>query len=492
MKLNDQGFISRLNKYAAQNDGLVSKALTTAAASGGAFIPENLEQVVTDTVIRLSPELAILTPLDTGGAKTHEFNQLDSRPDPGGAMGESATTPVSQSASSRQTVDLKIVRRKGQVTNFLEDTSRKFMDTPAWEMQNHLQSHVLDLINYISYGNKDSKSYVNSVAEQVPNVEFDGLDKLIVTNRNNEVRGGTVPTSLKVLDDMIDASNTKGGAPHQRVFRMSPQMLSLFSRLETTVRKTKELDGNAFGIIEVPGGWRLATYRGIPIVETTNTRPIETMRPTVTLGQVATGGGLSDGTYYVQVAPITYEGEQLAKAESSIVVNGGGAAQYITIQLSAAHTDANGNNNCFAYKIYVSQTSGTETLNKIVPAFTYDSNNAPVALTTAFNGDASNKIRITSLTPTAANVPTLMQNDVPLVSTGGISPEIINLWDIDPIQGLGKLPFTNTKGSAFKGLVTTEPLAKTDDFLQFLLKSYTALCPSFEATSYWSRGHRVE
>ncbi len=483
--MDNRKYITRFNQFAASGQNLLTKALTSATGVGEALIPENLEQIITDTIIRLSPELAMIDALDTGGAKVHEFNRLTARPSAGGAMGESATTPVTQSASSRVTVTLKIVRRKGQVTDFLKDTSRKYIDAAAFEMQNHLQSHVLDLIYYNLYGNALVKSYVNAVEEQTPAVEFNGLDRLIVTNRINEARGGVVPTTLSDLDDMVDANIRAGGNPHKKVIEMSPELLSLFSRLETTVRKTAELKGNAFGFIDVPGGWRLATYRGIPIVETTSTSPIETMIPTVTLAQESTGaGGLSDDTYYVQVAPITLEGEQLASTEQSVVVNAGGATQRIRISLDTYHTGA------LAYKIYMSAATVTETLKKIVPAVVYDSNFAPTTPSTPTNGTGTNYIWIDSLTADTS-VPVAARVDVPLVAIGGVAPEIMCLWDLDHIQGLGKLVYTNTAGSAFNGLVTTEPLAKTDDFLQFLTKTYAALADSFEATSVWHRGLRI-
>jgi hypothetical protein len=69
--------------------------------------------------------------------------------------------------------------------------------------------------------------------------------------------------------------------------------------------------------------------------------------------------------------------------------------------------------------------------------------------------------------------------------------EQIFLWDLDEFQGLGRLPYTNEGGSRFNGLVTIEDLAKTDDFLPFLIKSYCAVAPSFEATSSVYRGLKV-
>jgi len=469
-------FTQMFNRYASANQNLIQKALTTATNVGGALIPENLEQIITDTVQRLSPEISVIEAKDTGGAKTHEFNRITQLPKRGGAMGESATTPATNSKSQRATVDLKIVRRKGKVTNFLQDASRKYIDTASWELQNHLRQHVNDLIYYMLYGNADSNAY-----------EFDGIQKFISTNKVNEAKGGAVPTDLSFLDDMIDASNSKGGSPHRRVFGMSPQMLSKVSRLLTNVRLNQGLTSGGLTQVEINGGWRLMAYRDIPIIETTALRPIETMSPTITYASGGTtGGSLSDDTYYFQIAPVTYEGEQLAKSEQSVTLSGGTATQRIKIDFDAVHKNASSVENAIAYRIYASTTSGSEVLIKQVSAFTYDSEG-----TISGDNGVDSSIYVDTLTP-ASDIPAHMQLYVPLVATGGVSPESCYLWDLDPIQGLGKVPYTNTAGSEYKGLVTTEPLAKVDDYIQFLVKSYLSIANSFETTSFWHRGLRVE
>src|SRR5512137_741930 len=149
--------VNQFNRYALNNKSIIQKALTTAVGVGQALIPQNLEEQITDTVIRLSPELALVTAKSIEG-KTHEFNRLTQRPAPGGAMGENATTPSTNSKTARDNVDLKVIRREGKVTNFLNDTSRKYIDAASYEMQNHLQAHVLDLIAYMLYGNKDANA----------------------------------------------------------------------------------------------------------------------------------------------------------------------------------------------------------------------------------------------------------------------------------------------------------------------------------------------
>lgn len=479
-----KNIIPMFNRYAPANKDLISKALTSATGVGEALIPENLETMITDTIQRMSPELSMVETKQIAG-KVHEFDRITSRPARGGAMGEGATTPVTQSATARATVDLKIVRRKGAVTNFLTDTSRKFIDAAAFEMENHLQAHVLDLIYYLLYGNINSWT-LQAAAIAQPHYEFSGLDYFIATNRTNEALGGTVPTSLAFLDTMIDTSNRKGGARHRRAFGMSPEMLSKVSQLLTNVRLNQGLSAGGLSQVEIGGGWRLNAYRDIPIIETTATRPIEIMNATVTYAVVDTGiGSLSNDTYYVRIAPVTYEGEQEAEAEQAVVAGLGTATQQIRISLDRHH-QTGGVNSVLAYKVYAGTVSGATTLVKVFSAFTYDALGAP----TDDNLVGTNYGYINSLTP-GNDVPTAMQADVPLQNTGGIRPEIVYLWDLDPIQGLGKVPYTNQGGDQYEGLVTTKQLAETDDFIQFLIKSYPALADSFEATCFWHRGLRT-
>lgn len=475
--------ISQFNKFSLENKSIIQKALTTATDVGAALIPQNLEEIMTDTVIRLSPEMAMVTPKVCEG-NLHEFNQVKSRPAPGGAMGEAATTPGTNSKTSRKSVTLKIVRRKGIVTEFLKDTSRKYIDAQTFEMQQHIQAQVLDLIIYMMYGNADGNTY-----------EFDGLDKFIgssvgasAPNRVNAAYGGVVPSTLSTLDGMLDQSNTKGGARHRRAFGMSPQMLSKFSGLLTNVRLNQGLAAGGFSQVDVNGGWRLNAYRDIPIIETTAVRPIQSFTPVLTISQ-GTGGSIVNGTYILQVSAVTWEGEQIASAETPVTITAGGGTASIHISLDAANVDASLNKNAIQYRIYCTAMNGaakSETLRKIVSAFLYDSDGTKLTTNNGVDAD----IVLTSLTP-GTDVPASMQADVPLVQTGSISPEIVYLWDLDPIQGLGKLPYTNTAGDQFNGLVTTTPLAPIDDYIHFLVKSYCALCPSFEQTSFWYRGLRT-
>lgn len=474
-----KGLIDQYNALGAQRKTLIQKALTSQAGSGEALIPEKLEKIITNTVVRLSPEMAVIQP-EFDNQKLHSFNRLKKLPRAGGFMGEGATTPTSQGSYERASVELKILRRKGAVTNFLQDSSKKFIDASTAEMENHLQAHVYDIINALKFGNAGANKYA-----------FDGLDKIIKSNRYNEVRGGTVPTDLAFLDDMIDANIRKNGAGHNKVLMMSPEMQSLVSRLLTNVRL---MQGNAgtLGHVEINGGWRLATYRDIPILPVADMGGNKVSIGTVTLDKTG-AGTVPAGDYFFQVSAITLDGETLASTEVTDTL--ADSAHSVKLQWTAVE-------NASYYKIYASKTTGTEKLVAVIPACTYDGTGTYVSEVTGveFTTDPSVKNPTLKLVATGsfdqpsitASVTDAMADDLPLVATGGVAPETVMLWDLDKYQGLGKVPYTNVGGDKFGGLVTMTPLAITDDNIPFMVKSYLALCDSFEATSYMIRGLRTK
>jgi hypothetical protein len=398
------------------------------------------------------------------------------------AIGENATTPITQSVTLRTGKTLKVIRRKGAVTNFLQDTSGDFIDAAAYETENHLTAHIYDMINYILWGNEACNPY-----------EFSGLDYFIATYRTNGVRFGDSFTSLSVLDGMIDKSNRKGGNKHRRAFVMSPEMLSKFSQLLSNVRLNQGLTGG-LSQVDVNGGWRLNAYRDIPIIESSNTRPQTTMTA-LTPSTAASGGTVPDSTtYYFAVAPVTLNGEELAARTSQATGAPGTGVNTVSLAFTAFP-------GAYRYKIYCSSTQYAEKLVAIIPASTYDANGTPagavnsVTFTTA-PSTVNPTFTVTDGSVTTSGlvttVPTGMINDLCLEQdTGHSAPEVIMLWDLDPIQGLGKLVYTNSSGSMFEGLVTTENLARIDDYLQFMIKSYVCLVDSFEATSGIYRNIRV-
>lgn len=472
--------IGQFNGMKGERQSLIRKALdssvgaTTVAVSP--LISQKLEKIITNTIVRLAPELAVVEP-EYDPQKLHEYNQLTALPAAGGFMGEGATTPTRNASYSRKSVELKVLRRKGAVTNFLQDASKNYIDAAAAEMENHLQAHVYDMIAGFGYGNKAANQYA-----------YDGLDTLIRTNRIAGTRGGTVPTSLSFLDDMIDANLEKQGGQHKKVFLMSPKMQSLVSRLLTNVRLSQG-QGTA-AEVEIAGGWRLMTYRDVAIL------PVSSVTPKAKMGTVAaatatTGGTVAADEYFFQVAYVDYNGESEASTEVSQTTTG--ATSTVTLSWTAVA-------GALYYKVYCGLTTAQETLVAVLPAQTYDSAGTIAAdvtgvvfTTTPSTYNPTCTLSATSgvTTGPTATVDAKSALDVPLVATGGVRPENVILWDLDKYQGLGKVPYTNAGGDKFRGLVTMVPLAITDDNIPFLIRSYLALCPSFEATSVMHRNLRT-
>lgn len=457
---------------------LVRKALDSSTGVGEALIPQHLERLITNEVIRLIPEFMFQEP-EFGRQKKHEFDRITTLGSAGGAMGESSVTATTNSTYSRTFVNLKVVRRKGLVSDFLQEASADFADALALEIENQSRQQAYSLNLYSLYGNEHANQY-----------EFTGRDTYIRTNRSNGgfVSGAaTVPTSFKPLDDMMDASNRFGGFNHKRAFIMSPEMLSKFSQLATNVRVMQPTSGN-FTQVDLGYGFRADAYRGVPIIQSSMIGGAYsgTMTTVTATSGGTTGGSFSNGTYYFRVEKVTQNGISQASAESSVTLAGGTATQQINLAW-AADSDA------IQYRIHYSSSTGLTAMTLIdaVSGFAYDS--------VGTVGAARTSTAVLSATPTtnvnfapiatdsfAAN----MTGDRPLTAVGGVNAECIYLIDFDRVQGLGRFPYTNN-GTQGQGVISMRPLYNNDAGIPFLIYTHGAIAPSFEATSAVSRGWRV-
>lgn len=463
MPLNTRNNIQTFNQLYQSNNELIRKALTTAAGVGEGLIPENLEQVITNQVLRLVPELQMPVIRNMAG-KFHDYNRLISIPPAGSAMGEASITPIQNSNTVRDFEQLKVMKRKGAVTGFMQDTAREYINPITYEMQTHLQSFGYDMRTYMLYGNSGADPY-----------SFNGIEKRISTDRRTLTGLDKVQTNLALMDSMVDNNADFQGNDHRRVFLMSPKMLSATSRLWTTIRDSRDVRTIGTTGFEVPGGYRLENYRGVPIFETSATRPRGQMT-TVTLADAGAGGAIPDDTYYFRVAPVTWDGEQGGSAESNSIATSN--SDTITLSFTAYP-------NTLFYKVYCSDTDGSEVLVRVFSAFAYDGVGTPTAAVTSlvFTSDPT--------VADATSVPVHMQSDIPLEYSAINPDEQIIFWDLDEFQGLGKMLYTNVGGSELDGLITHMELAITDDNFPFLLKSYPAMIPSLEKTSSLIRGVRV-
>jgi hypothetical protein len=472
---------------ATDNRTLIAKSLTGAAGTGGAaLIPEYLIPTITNAVPRISVELAVMTPV-FGAQSIHSFDQLTALNAIGSAMGEASTTPTTQPTYTRNTVTLKVMKKKGATTDFLRFASADRIDAAAANIEATLTAFVHDLCHYNMYGN----SLINTYA-------YSGWDYFISTNRINQPLGGTAISSLSFMNDMLDRNIDLQGERHNKAFFMSSRMLSRVTELYTNFRDTVPVSGS-MNLVDVPGGHRLTAYRNVPIIPSGQTRPRETTGVcSVTHADSYGVTAIADNTTrYFRVAGVSKNGEQIAYTELTDNTGSSGSANQHT-QIITIAPDAT----VYEYKIYVGTSSGNCYLRHIIPNFTYTADGTFAGSVTqtetgvkSFTTNAAGQvITVTFLADpyvASTSVTAAMQLDVPFITTGGIEPETIWLIDLDEFQGMGRMPYTNPGGSQFNGLVSVEFLAKVDSQLPFLLQAYTAVAPSYEATSILYRGARI-
>jgi hypothetical protein len=472
----------------------IAKSVTTATAEGSSLTSQWLADQVTKAIVNLNPELFFIMDnqeKSPKGTKKFEFDRLKALPSAGGSYGQSGVTTLrTGSITERAEVELKILRRVGRVAGFQKDAAAGHVNMLEYEYQNQLEVFGHDLTMNCLYGNTGDQ------------YRWDGLDRLITTNRYNEGRTPAEVKDFTALTNAIAVSDAKGGESHDRIILMSPQLWAAYNNLITTVRDNKSpINPGSIGAYEAfkfDAYWKFVSFMGIPVAKTQWTRPNEKMKPTVTLAGEATGGTLTDGTYYIQVAPITKHGEQIASDEVSITLSGATSTQRIKVTLSESHKSINDVGQdveeTYYYRIYMSTTSQQEKLVKIVTAMTYDVNGN---MLTSDAGIAGEDFYVEDLVD-SDSVNTAMQNDEPYIASEFDSlgapinpPEGLIIWDQDKVQGLGTMGYMNENTDAMEGLITTRWLEPQDDVEEFMIKLYGALIGRFQSSSVIHRGLKV-
>jgi hypothetical protein len=457
-----------LKKFLNSGGGdLLKKALDSGASSGGALIHEHLEDIITDQIISQYPEWSMIMPKKIGSS-SYKHKARNARGSVGGAVGENATLTSVNSTYAQPEIPLKVIARQFSITDFLRDSTSENLDAFAQELENEVNDQVLSLNLYNISGNVVADPY-----------QYSGWDKSILTNRNNALLDGwssgaaTVPGTLVPFDNMINASNRKGGNRYKRAFIMSSDMASLLSRLYTAIRKNVGPE-----IIKLSGGHELESYRGIPILQSTviSGAHTGTMTTVTAASGGTTGGSLSDGTYYFRVAAITENGESMASAESSVTLAGATATQQINLTFTAYP-------NAIAYKVFYSASTGLSGMSLIrwSAAKTYDDNGTVTGSVTTIN----------LLNVTADTTVTGISSDKPLTAVSSVNAENIYLVCFDDYQGMGRFAHNNA-GQRENGIINFEMLGKTKMTTDAILQTHGAIIPAYEATSVKAAGWRPQ
>lgn len=225
--------------------------------------------------------------------------------------------------------------------------------------------------------------------------EWDGVDLLMATGSKILVNA---VASIAMLDAMIDSVKTYLGAilmSNEWVFAMSSEMLSsmgrLFVQLERFMGKAvlypRDDRGQIGGQITdnrnyIDGGLEVATYRGIPLVESS----FITSRGTMTaVTPTATGsdGSISTGTYYYAVEAVSDIGVSVAYETTQVTVS---STNHVALSWTTPTvTDRDGNSrDILLYRIHrtrVNGAAGTETLYAVISAVTYNTDAAVTSWT---------------------------------------------------------------------------------------------------------------
>lgn len=465
-----QRYINSLDVGTARSK--LMKALTVEPSTGAAITDIAISDALTNTVIALSPEIALLE-LEGSKSYTYYYDVVSSLGAPTGAIGGGATTPSRQSSYSRNSVTMKSIRNRGAVADFLKDTSQELnrIDAVAVEMENQLLAQTWDVNYNVIYGNNTANAY-----------EMNGWETNIpAANRISYFTSGapTVPTDLSIVNDMIAYSDRKGGNRHRKALICSPEMNQRLGFLLTSTRIQYGIPGT-LETVEINGGYRLTAYQGIPILPSTflGGQGAGTMGSISLASGGTTGGSLSDGTYYASVTYISKYGESMGSAIGTVTLSGGTATQKITISFTDV-PDA------YSYIVYAGTVNayGSLTRKKKVTAWTYDSTGTPTGRISS--------ISLTSLTAdSSVSTSSAVTTPNPVTATKTWNSEMIMLIDLDPVQGMGKMVYAND-GNRMNGLVTIEPLAKTDANLPFLITTNATIVPAFPDTSLIAYGLRA-
>lgn len=409
------------------------KALTSSDVS--ALIPEDLEPALVEYLYTVSPLISLIDKKQASG-KTHEVNVRTDVPD-AWFEGE-LTTPVSTNSTyTRQSVQMKIVRIAGEVSHFAQATTSEYTNLLATELEASVEATARLIEFQDIWGNATADAY-----------QFNGLDAMISADATDNIFDVDGTITLSTLDNMIDAVEESAGVDRDpKLFVMSNKMISKIAGLETRV-------GMDVTSLEYPGGLRMTSYRGIPMLAAGYVRPKGTAFALTSATQSTASGTLGVGAYRYKVAPVTLTGgEKVSGAMQTATLAGVGK---ITLAWTA---DADAR----LYKIYRTAAGEADDddnydLIATVAAKTYDGSGNVTGNVVSFIDDGSY----------TANT---------YVHPLGSNEETIWLVDLNPSRGFSQLVLPNRMGadiSAGQGMIKYVPLAKVKSSESFMLESFVA------------------
>jgi len=412
----------------------LKKALLT-STSGSALIPEDLDSVLHDELLKLQPLMEVLDVVQAEG-KTHEYNVRSSHPQ---GWFEGETTPMAQQSGTytRKTVQLKIARIWGGVTGFGQAVTEAYIDALETEIMGALEG-MADVFEYgLMWGIGDDIGFTGD------GYQYSGvIPRVFQYAPTNVVDAGGNKVELADLDAAIAKVTYRRTRNDPRLWAMGVQMKQVIDGLQTKVQIPLTQVELADGKIS------MAAYDYIPIFESDYIVPASTSTSPTLADAIAAGGSLADGDYDYRISSVTMYGEQVASAASGGVTAGTGN--------NTANLTWTADANAKAYMIW-RQDGGTGDFNllDIIPAKTYDSAGTVNGVVEAYS-DTGAKTRIA----------------VKPLETG---EQNILLLNYNRDRGASFVGMVDDMGQSTGKLLSYVDLARTKDSYDFFLKSYHAL-----------------
>lgn len=429
----------RNDKYKSE----LRKALTASSASGTALIPEDLEPLIRANLLQMSP-LTAMIPVVKADGNIHRVVRRTAHNASAWVEGEMSTPSYSQSTYGRRSVEVKIARAHGQASDFAVSAARSFTDVLVDEIESATDGFK-NLLEFLTvWGMADDNDFAGDA------YQYSGIYAWLLEDAaadNVFDIDGTV--TLSDLDDMLDqVQSYRNLGDIQWLFLMSNQMKSKVSALQTLIRRSAPM-------VEFAGGFRMETYRDIPVLPTSFTRPTDTALALTSATETGAGGtiGLGDGVYRYKIASITLFGEQDSGAMQSATVT---AATHDSVALVwTADTSAK------LYAIYRTEAGEADAdanydLIDIIAAKTYDGSGNVSGNVGTYSDDGT-QTPITNVHPQASG------------------DESIFLVGLDRNQGVARPVLSPELGEPLDELVRYVPLVENTDSVQFRLKSYQTL-----------------
>lgn len=407
------------------------------SSTGEVLSPEDLEPILVEYLGRQMPLWNFIPKAEAFG-KSHEFNVRTDIPS-ANFEGELTGQNASSSKYERRSVQLKIIRQWGGVSGFTQTMSQRFINSLEAELVGSVEAMANTIEYGLTYGN-DADPY-----------QFNGLDTFITrdaTASKSINNGGNVLSvggsgSLDHLDAMIDQVETyRGTLSDQKIFLMTPQMISYVSGLQTRINREVQT-------VEFEGGFRMATYRGIPLYPSGFLKPLATTTsPTVT-ATAAAGGTMEDGTYYYAISSVSTFGEQVVGTAD----NASTATTNNSVKLTWT-PDPSAN----LYKIWRGSSNDPDDMQllTVISAKTRDTDGS-------VNGNVAEFIDDGSYDPIPSVQP---------LADGEETVFLANISDANGIKMLGKI---NVMGEPVANWLSYVPLATRKSALEYFLEAFMAV-----------------